>query len=105
MSSDFRNFLLHPEQRAVMVETFGANCQYNDFIKWRARNALGKIIDDGRHPNGFELEMRLYQNYGDKAVVPALADEVFYLKGSPSFKVDYLYMLPQEIKRRRISRL
>ncbi len=96
---------LFPEDTVILVETYGKNEGYSDFVKWRARNIVGKIIDDTPHPIGFELEVRLYQSYDVKVVTPAYRGEMFYLAGSPEFQKIYLKKVSSKFFGQRVTKL
>ena len=80
-----------PEQMLVAIETYSKNSGFCDHMKWRMRNAFGKMIDDANHPHYFKLETRVYaEERFDGNVCPVSPDDLFYIKGSGGFMKQYV---------------
>lgn len=97
----FRGYSREPVV-AVAVTYEEQQRHYGTFSRWRARNAFGKIIDNAGHPNGFELEMRTYQDSDGKMIKPTSLDERFYVHGSDGFQKEYLRGVNRELRRGRV---
>ena len=63
----------------VVVDT--SEFPYGDYIKWRVRNAFGKLIDNAGHPNQYALSAELYSLRVNTQVARPCKDDTIFLHG------------------------